>query len=229
MVWPWRMRISGDHMAWQIAAGDPIIVVINRLAREFIAFESTEEWVRPIRLLSQPLIFSLHAKATFELFPGHILLASPTSRSSTPCSLHLYSLTSLGHLWCSVRDFNFHNCSSLKGMPSVVLNVAGNNIPDKTSPSTISVEVTGCPVHSETYDLVVVLQNSVRPLSSSRLVSAGRRLRFHDSDTNDRPVIWKNTISGYHFELSSGRLLAIHSTTNPGIYLAPLNKLSIHA
>ncbi|KAJ7912205.1 hypothetical protein B0H13DRAFT_2660227 [Mycena leptocephala] len=137
IVWPWRMRISGDYMAWQGAAGDSIIVLINWLSGEFIAFESTEE------------------RATFELFPGHILLAYPTSRASTPCSLHLYSIASLDHLWRPVTEFDFDNRnirSSLKGVPSVVLNVAGNN---KTSPCTISVEVIGCPVHSETYDLVV--------------------------------------------------------------------------
>ncbi|KAF8190968.1 hypothetical protein K438DRAFT_2018423 [Mycena galopus ATCC 62051] len=135
IVWPWRMRISDDYMAWQGTAGDSIIVLINWLSGEFIAFESTEK------------------SATFELFPGHILLAYPTSRASTPCSLHLYSIASLDHLWRPVSEFNFndHNIrSSLKGVPSVVLNVAGNN---KTSPCTISVEVIGCPVHSETYDL----------------------------------------------------------------------------
>ncbi|KAJ7916914.1 hypothetical protein B0H13DRAFT_2269697 [Mycena leptocephala] len=183
IVWPWRMRISGDYMAWQ---GTAIIVLMNWLSGEFIAFESKE------------------LRATFELFPGHILLAYPTSRASTPCSLHLYSIASLDHLWRPVREFDFDNRSSLKGVPSVVLNVTGNNISDKISPCTISVEVTGCPVHSEMCDLVVVVQNSVRPSSSSRLVSAWRRLRSCDSDTNDRPAIWKQTVSRYHFGLSSG-------------------------
>jgi hypothetical protein len=64
--------------------------------------------------------------------------------------------------------------------------------------------VIGCPVHSETYDLVVVVQNSVHQSSSSRLVSAWRRLRSRDDATNDRPLIWKKTISRYHFGLSSG-------------------------
>ncbi|KAJ7835438.1 hypothetical protein B0H14DRAFT_2796197 [Mycena olivaceomarginata] len=142
--------------------------------------------------------------ATFELFPGHILLAYPTSRALTPCSLHLYSIMSLGHLWRPATEFTFNNRSSLKGVPSVVLNVAGNNIPDKISPCTISVEVTGCPVHGEMYDLVVVVQNHVRPSSSSHLVSAWRRIRSRDSDANNRPAIWKKTISRYHFRLSSG-------------------------
>jgi hypothetical protein len=104
-----------------------------------------------------------------------------------------------------VFNFEDHNIrSSLKGVPSVVLNVAGNNFPHKSCPCTFSVEVTGCPLHSETYDLVVVVQNSVHPSSSSRLVSAWRRLRSRDSDTNDHPVTWKKTISRYHFGLPSG-------------------------
>ncbi|KAJ7018010.1 hypothetical protein C8F04DRAFT_1243590, partial [Mycena alexandri] len=186
IAWPWRMRISDDYMAWQGAAGDSIIVLINWLSGEFIAFESTEK------------------RATFELFPGHILLAYPTSRTSTPCSLHLYSIASLDHLWRPVSEFNFndHNIrSSLKGVPSVVLNVAGNN---KNSPCTISVEAIGCRVHSETYDLVVVVQNSVHQSSSSRLASAWRRLRSRDDATNDRPANWNKMISRYHFGLSSG-------------------------
>ncbi|KAJ7199449.1 hypothetical protein GGX14DRAFT_401394 [Mycena pura] len=185
IVWPWRVRISDDYMAWQGASGDSIIVLINWLSGEFIAFESTER------------------RASFELFPGHILLAYPTSRASTPCSVHLYSIASLDHLWRPVSEFNFHDHnirSSLKGVPSVVLNVLGNN---KTSPCTISVEVIGCPVHSETYDLVVVVQNPVYQSSSSRLASAWRRLRSRD-DARNRPTNWNKTISRYHFGLSSG-------------------------
>ncbi|KAJ7199455.1 hypothetical protein GGX14DRAFT_572838 [Mycena pura] len=91
IVWPWRVRISDDYMAWQGASGDSIIVLINWLSGEFIAFESTER------------------RASFELFPGHILLAYPTSRASTPCSVHLYSIASLDHLWRPVSEFNFHD------------------------------------------------------------------------------------------------------------------------
>ncbi|KAJ7093580.1 hypothetical protein C8R44DRAFT_815373 [Mycena epipterygia] len=191
IAWPSRMRISGNYMAWQSSAGNSITVLINWLSGNFIAFESAEK------------------RATFELFPGHILLAYPSSRASIACSLHLYPITSLDHLWRPVREFNFDDPnirSSLKGVPSVVLNVPGNNLPDKVSLCTFSVEVTACPVHSETYDLVVVVQNSVHPSSSSsRLVSAWRRLRSRDSDLNDRPITWKKTMFRYHFGLSSGK------------------------
>ncbi|KAJ7093594.1 hypothetical protein C8R44DRAFT_989974 [Mycena epipterygia] len=138
IAWPSRMRISGNYMAWQGSAGNSIIVLINWVSGDFIAFESAEK------------------RATFELFPGHILLAYPSSRASIACSLHLYSITSLDHLWRPVREFNFDDPnirSSLKGVPSVVLNVPGNNLPDKVSLCTFSVEVTGCPVHSETSSL----------------------------------------------------------------------------
>jgi hypothetical protein len=57
---------------------DSIIVLINWLSGEFIVFEWTELGVVPPLLVSQPLIFSFHGKATFELCPGHILLAYPT-------------------------------------------------------------------------------------------------------------------------------------------------------
>ncbi|KAJ6489736.1 hypothetical protein C8R45DRAFT_991692 [Mycena sanguinolenta] len=187
IAWPSRMRISGDYMAWQGAAGDAIIVLINWASGDFIAFESTER------------------RATFELFPGHVLLAYPSSRPSTGCSLHIYSITSLDHLWRPISAFLFEDSnirSSLEGVPSVVLNVTGN-AGIQSSPCTFSVEVTQCPVHSETYDLVVVVQNSVRPSSASRLVSAWRRLRSRDNDTDERPIVWKKTISRYHFGLSS--------------------------
>ncbi|KAJ7240678.1 hypothetical protein C8J57DRAFT_1527347 [Mycena rebaudengoi] len=149
------------------------------------------------------MMFILLLKATFELFGGHILLAYPSSPPSTTCIVHLHSITSLSHLWRPSSEFDFRNPSSLKGVASVVLQVAGNNVPAQVDPCAFWIQVTECPVHAETYDLAVVVQNSVRT-PTSRLASAWRRIRpRHRTDANDQSRIWKKTVSRYHMVLSA--------------------------
>ncbi|KAJ7688913.1 hypothetical protein B0H14DRAFT_3051753 [Mycena olivaceomarginata] len=179
-----QLQISGDYVVWHSlvqlseTVRQSVVVLIKISIRKFIVLGTSDTKTTAVGL-----------------FPAHIIIAYPLSGISSAANLNLYAISSLGHLWCSLRKFSLDHRSDLRGIPSFSFNAVGND-GIRVDPY-IKMFLSESPVHEATYELVVMVVDNLPNPPTSLL----GRIRNRLSKKHAPSDIWRKTVSRYNIRL----------------------------
>ncbi|KAJ7877341.1 hypothetical protein B0H13DRAFT_2279331 [Mycena leptocephala] len=147
-----RVHVCGDYVAWDTVANpteamsQKPVALVNWRSREFIIFDA------PVN------------RPAFALFPGHFILAYPTSFGFSAATLHLFSISSLSHRWKPLDKFGFNTIIHPMRVESTTFNVTGSNDDDSTCINRQArLFIAESRLHSATYELVVLVVDHHSP------------------------------------------------------------------